>query len=260
LLRRSADIPYSTTAGVMLAERVTDLCTLLTLLAISGTLALGSSRLGALIPIREAGLLLLGIFVLGLLGARVVGRPVERFMPGRIRPHFILFRAGAWNALRPGGLPLILACSLATWSLSAIRLYLVCRALGLIGINGPVVVFAAASIGLLLVPSITPGGLGVVETGLAALLLLAGEAGLVAGLDADLAVSVAILDRSISYWSVVVVGSIVYALSSLLPNRRTDRAAEPVEPSAGPRVEAEIDPHRHSELKRAGNSATRSDV
>ena len=221
LLRRSVGIPFSATVGVMLAERLVELFTLLTLLTISGSLALGAAPVAALLPIREAAALLFGLLALGLLGLRVLRRPIDRIMPGRLRPHYLQFRSNAFGALRPGRLPPILACSLLASGLSATRLYLVCQALGLAGLGGPLVVFASSAIGLLGAPSLTPGGLGVTEAGLVAILLLAGRAGLVPGLDADLAVSVAILDRSISYWSVVAVGLVVYTLSTYLPNRRT---------------------------------------
>jgi uncharacterized protein (TIRG00374 family) len=60
---------------------------------------------------------------------------------------------------------------------------------------------------------ITPAGLGFVESAVVGILLLASRAGLVAGIDENLAASVAILDRTISYWSLIVVGLAVYLLS-----------------------------------------------
>jgi len=60
---------------------------------------------------------------------------------------------------------------------------------------------------------VTPAGLGLVESGVIAILLLLNSIGTVQGINQSLASSVAILDRSISYWSLVVIGIVVYALS-----------------------------------------------
>ena len=108
---------------------------------------------------------------------------------------------------------MILAYSLVAWSIEAGRLYLVCLALGVSQLAWPVLLYVALSAALLTTLPITPAGLGFVESAVVGILLLASNAGLISGMDENLAASVAILDRTISYWSLIVVGLILYALS-----------------------------------------------
>ena len=72
----------------------------------------------------------------------------------------------------------------------------------------PLVLLAIALSGAL-----TPAGLGFAEGAIVGVLLLAARAGLAPGVDEHAAASIALLDRGISYWSIVGVGLIVYPLS-----------------------------------------------
>jgi hypothetical protein len=63
---------------------------------------------------------------------------------------------------------------------------------------------------LLTAVPITPAGLGFVESGLVGLVLLSGDLGLITGVTREIALAVALLDRSISYWSLIVVGLLLH--------------------------------------------------
>lgn len=72
-----------------------------------------------------------------------------------------------------------------------------------------------------------PGGVALVEGGIVAVLLYF-------GLSATAALSVALLDRAINYWSVLVLGSLILVAGRLLkhpvlPQRRTFKALAPVQ-------------------------------
>ena len=73
-------------------------------------------------------------------------------------------------------------------------------------------VVALASALLTTLP-ITPAGLGFVESAIVGILLLAASWGLAPGIDENVAASVAILDRVISYWSLIVTGIILYLIT-----------------------------------------------
>ena len=60
---------------------------------------------------------------------------------------------------------------------------------------------------------LTPAGLGVAEGAIVGILLLAQGAGLAPGVTDHAAASIALLDRGISYWSLIAVGLVVYPLS-----------------------------------------------
>ena len=61
--------------------------------------------------------------------------------------------------------------------------------------------------------ALTPAGLGFAEGAIVGVLLLAAGAGLAPGVDEHAAASIALLDRGISYWSLIAVGLVLYTLS-----------------------------------------------
>jgi hypothetical protein len=69
-----------------------------------------------------------------------------------------------------------------------------------------VVIFIALASSLLTTLPFTPGGIGLVEGAVVGVLKLF-------GVDDNTAISIALLDRLINYWSIVIGGFIVYLLS-----------------------------------------------
>jgi uncharacterized protein (TIRG00374 family) len=217
LLKRSANVSFSKTFGTILAERIIDTLLLFSLLGLSALLAFRGALPGEVLTILELGLALVLIVLVGLLSMRNLSHFITPLVPSRFRSHYGLFEAGTLGAFGRGRMPMILVYSVLAWSIEVGRLYLVCQALGVSSLASipawPVLLFVALAAALLTTLPFTPGGLGIVETGVAGILVLAGSLGLISGMDRNLAASVAILDRTISYWSLIVVGLIIYALS-----------------------------------------------
>ena len=95
-------------------------------------------------------------------------------------------------------MPTIFAYSLIAWLCEYVRLYLVLMALDL-SITLPLILIVSLSHAILsIIP--TPGGVGAVEPGVASLLLLE--------LAQSEALSVALIDRTITYLSILIFGSI----------------------------------------------------
>src|SRR5207248_10496212 len=168
---------------------------------------------GQVLTILQGGLVLVVIVLIGLVSMRNLSHWITPLVPVRFRAHYGLFEAGTLGAFGRGRMPMILLYSLVAWTIEAGRVYLVCLALGLSGLDWPVILFVALAAALLTTLPITPAGLGFVESAVAGILLLAGNLGLIAGMDENLAASVAILDRTISYWSLILVGLVVYLIS-----------------------------------------------
>jgi uncharacterized protein (TIRG00374 family) len=99
------------------------------------------------------------------------------------------------------------------WAGEVARLYLVTRSLGLDGIAQSVIVFVALASALVTTLPLTPAGLGFAEGAIVGVFLLAARAGLAPNVDEHAAASIALLDRGISYWSLIAVGLVVYPLS-----------------------------------------------
>jgi uncharacterized protein (TIRG00374 family) len=213
LLKRSTNVSFSKTFGTILAERIIDTLMLFILLGISTSLTFQGTLPPQILSILQIGLVLAVIVVVGLLSMRNLSRFIRPLVPKRFRVHYELFEAGTLGAFGLGRMPMILAYSAVAWGIEAGRLYLVLLALGLFGVAWPVILFVALAAALLTTLPITPAGLGFVESAIVGILLLAGQTGLIVGIDQNLAASVAILDRTISYWSLIVVGLAIYALS-----------------------------------------------
>jgi uncharacterized protein (TIRG00374 family) len=145
------------------------------------------------------------------------GTRAARFLPARFEAAYHRFHQGTMGGFRER-LPLMLTLGLAAWLLEMARLYFVAQALGVeLGIALiPVVALGHAILST--VP--TPGGVGVVEPGVTGLLLL--------GLGRSDAASVAIVDRSITYVSILFVGGLMFLLRQTARKRSAgDEAVVP---------------------------------
>jgi hypothetical protein len=119
-------------------------------------------------------------------------------------------------------LPFIALLSIAIWLLETARFFLVATALD-IQVNPMLLLFTAQAVALLVALPLTPGGIGIVEPGVAGILMLA--------LPREAAWSIAILDRTVSYLSLIVVGLAVLLARELFylkgaPSRETSGCKE----------------------------------
>ena len=97
-----------------------------------------------------------------------------------------------------------MALTVVVWVAESARLYLVIQALPLhLALTPPQVMFIALVASLLTTIPALPGGLVIVEGGIIAVLISF-------GLTSSEGLSVAILDRLISYWSLILVGLVVF--------------------------------------------------
>ena len=119
-----------------------------------------------------------------------------------------------------GRYPTLLVLTVLVWTCEAARLGFVVFALGDGGKLGPSQFLLVALVAALLttVPFL-PGGLGLVEAGMVGVLIA------VAGVGQQVAVSITLLDRSISYGSVVVIGFLVFMVIHMHAPRAQPAAA-----------------------------------
>jgi uncharacterized protein (TIRG00374 family) len=227
LLKINSTVSLSRTFGTVFIERVFDL------FAIS-VLGLGagfwSFRTGLPTEIQVVVGIGVGVVVLlavGLLTLRNFGRRilVALPIPDRIVEFYDRFEEGVFSAIGLRALPRLVVVTGLVWTTEAMRLYLVVGALAFpdvsLGISGA---FFVALIGSLLtaVP-LSPAGLGIVELGVVGVLTAA------YGVPLTEATTIALVDRAISVLSIIVLGSIAYAIS---PKRRGGAMlGAPIEPA-----------------------------
>ncbi|MGA7733516.1 MAG: lysylphosphatidylglycerol synthase transmembrane domain-containing protein [Chloroflexia bacterium] len=212
LLKRNSGVSFSSTIGTILAERVIDLLVLFGLLAASFTLV--GQRLSSNAASGEVNLVLVMLvgggmvaaIIAGLVGLRFFGDLLVRLVPGRYKEKFTSFQQGILRSFKRRTLPALLGYTLVIWLFEAGRLFFVTRALDAHEVTISAVIFIALLSSLLTTLPLTPGGMGVVEGAVVVAMTLFVD-------NHNLAVSIALLDRLINYWSLVVGGLILYLVS-----------------------------------------------
>jgi uncharacterized protein (TIRG00374 family) len=211
LLRINSDASLSRTFGTVFIERIMDIFTIALLGIAAGYWSFRSGLPPEIqvlfgVALAVVGLLAVALFTLRNFGRRIL---VALPFPRRIVDFYDRFEQGVFGALRRRQLPALAVLSVAIWMTEAMRLYFVVLALGFpdveLGISGAVFVALIGS--LLTAVPLSPAGLGIVEAGIVGVLTV------VYGVPLPEATAIALLDRVISVFSVIVVGSILYAVS-----------------------------------------------
>ena len=212
-------LPATKAFGTIVAERLLDLCVLMALLLVSGAYVFHKRAPGELVPYMVIGGLICaaGIAVIAVMKTGR-GTRVLRLLPDGIVRRYEQFRSGAVTSLRRW--PRLITLTVMVWACESGRLGLVVAALGYSHQVGPsqFVIIALVAALLTTVP-FTPGGIGLVEAGMVGVLIA------IAGIGDTAAVSITLLDRSISYGSLVVFGFITFAVTHI----RVSQSA-PVQP------------------------------
>ncbi|HEX5823635.1 MAG TPA: lysylphosphatidylglycerol synthase transmembrane domain-containing protein [Candidatus Limnocylindrales bacterium] len=231
LLKLNSPVSLSRTFGTVFIERILDLFAISVLGLAAG---FWSFRNGLPTQIQVVFGIAVGVVIVlavGLLTLRNFGRQilVRLPVPHRVVEFYDRFEEGVFGAVGLRHLPPLVVLTGLIWATEAMRLYLVVAALGFpdveLGISGA---FFVALIGSLLtaVP-FSPAGLGIVELGVVGILTA------VYGVSGNEATTIALVDRTISVLSIIVLGSIAYSISS---KRRgaglTDRPVPGLSPPA----------------------------
>jgi len=195
LVKRRFGISLSRTVGVVVAERLLDLFVVFGLLVVDGYVAFGRTILPDLNVLYVTGSALGLVILIGLVGLYAIGPRLGRFFPAEVRRIGRLFREGVLHSFR--ALPVAGPMTLLVWFLETSRLLLVLLA-------PSQVIFVAVSSSLLTTVPLTPAGFGFVEIAMVYVLTTG------FGLAQNDAVAVAVLDRAVSVFSVIVVGGVLY--------------------------------------------------
>ncbi len=212
LLKINTVASLSRTFGTVFIERVFDVMAIALLGIAAG---FWSFRDGLPPPIQlifAIGLVVVAVAALGLLTMRNFGRQILTALPfpPKVLEFYDRFEEGVFRAITRRQLPLLGALTGTIWMTEAMRLFLVIQAFGFtdvrVGLSGAVFVALIGS--LLTAVPLSPAGLGIVEAGIVGVLTVA------YGIPLAEATAIALLDRVISVFSIIVLGSIAYLISS----------------------------------------------
>lgn len=221
LLRLNFLVSLSRTFGTVFIERVFDLFAIALLGLAAGFWSFRTGLSTEVQFIFGLGIVLIVLLAVGLFLLRNFGRrTLDRLpLPAKVVEFYDRFEEGVFSIQRRDvwRLAVLTAC---IWGTEALRLLLVVEALGFrdlhLGISGAFFVALAAS--LLTAIPLTPAGLGVVEAGVISILTV------IYGVPITEATVIALVDRSISVLSVIVLGSIAYIVSPKTKGRRRPMA------------------------------------
>lgn len=211
LLKINSTASLSRTFGTVFIERCLDLMAIALLGIAAGFWSFRDGLPTAIQVVFVIGLVVVAVLGFGLFTMRNFGRRIIITLP---LPHTILelydrFEEGVFGAIRFRQLPVLALLTGLIWMTESLRLYFVVQALGFpdveLGLSGAVFVALIGS--LLTAVPLSPAGLGIVEAGVVGVLTVA------YGIPLPEATAIALLDRVISVFSVIVLGSIAYVVS-----------------------------------------------
>ena len=198
LFARGSGGAFSWSLGTLLAERVLDLAAMLVILIISALLLSTTDLPTLAITVVQVTIAIVLLSLCALLAMKAWGSRFARFLPSRLEQEFNRFQSGILGSMKQ--IPTVFALGGSAWAFEVARLYLVVQALGL---DAPVSLIAIATLGAAILSTVPiPGGVGVVESGIVGILLLT--------LGQNDAVSVVLVDRSITFVSVIVIGGAIF--------------------------------------------------
>jgi uncharacterized protein (TIRG00374 family) len=211
LLKINSTVSLSRTFGTVFIERVLDLFAIVVLGLAAGFVSFRSGLPGDVQLVFAIGVVFVLALAGGLLTMRNFGRRIitRLPLPHRVLEFYDKFEEGVFASIGMRALPRLVIVTGLIWATEATRLYLVVLALNLpsvhLGISGAF--FIALSASLLTAVPLTPAGIGFVEGGIVGLLTI------VYGVSQTDALAITLVDRAISVLSIIVLGSIAYAIS-----------------------------------------------
>jgi uncharacterized protein (TIRG00374 family) len=212
LLKINSPVSLSRTFGTVFIERVLDLFAIVVLGLAAGFVSFRSGLPADVQIVFAIGVVFVLALAGGLLTLRNFGRRIitRLPLPHRVIEFYDRFEEGVFASIGLRALPRLVIITGLIWATEAMRLYLVVEALGLpgvhLGISGAF--FVALSASLLTAVPLTPAGIGFVEAGVVGLLTIVYPVS-----QAD-ALAITLVDRAISVLSIIILGSIFYAVSS----------------------------------------------
>ena len=213
LLKINSDASLSRTFGTIFIERVLDLFVIVILGLAAGFWSFRGGLPPGMQVVVGIGVGVMAALAVGLLFLRKVGARLLAVLPlprkKTILELYERFEEGVFGAIGWRALPRLLVLTTLIWATESLRLWFVVQALGFpdvsLGISGAVFVALIAS--LLTAVPLSPAGLGIVEAGIIGVLTL------VYNIPLAEATAIALLDRAISVFSVIIIGLIAYVVS-----------------------------------------------
>jgi uncharacterized protein (TIRG00374 family) len=201
LLKKESGASFSTSLGTILAERLTDLTVLFVTMCALAVVVFHGNLPSQVTQAFIWGLALLVIASIGVAGMWFSRHRLQRRLPARVQEQYGRLHDAVFACLRRPGM--FLAISVLIWIGEGLRVFFVAAALGA-DVGFTTAMFVGLMAALVTTLPLTPSGLGLVEVAVSTVFVE------IFDMSKPLAVSIALLDRVVGYWAVIVIGLILY--------------------------------------------------
>jgi uncharacterized protein (TIRG00374 family) len=206
---------FSWSLGTIVAERIVDIATMLVILVASIAAFTLTKQSTAANLLLVAAVAIVAVSATLLLAMRFYGQRLAQLLPKRMEAAYNNFQQGTLGSIKQ--IPGVFTLGLIGWALEVGRLYFVVAALGL---DAPFALLPIVALGHALLSTVpTPGGVGVVEPGLVGLLLIS--------MDRSDAISITLVDRTITYLSIIGVGGLIFLILHMTKSERDSQKLTP---------------------------------
>ncbi len=210
-----SDSSFSWSLGTLLAERVMDMVIVAAIILASAavlTITKGQAISGYIIVMAFA---MTSVIVAIAVFMKAYGERAAKFLPAGVNAAYRRFQQGTLGSFSSQRMPIATLLGLVGWLLEMARLYFVLEALG---IDFSLTLIPIVAVGHAILSTVpTPGGVGAVEPGVTGLLLIE--------LTAPAAAAATIVDRSITFISVIIIGATLFLLRQAARMRRSRHRA-----------------------------------
>lgn len=223
LLRKETNLSATRTFGTVLAERLLDLIVLLLLFIPGAFISLHENLPPQLQTGLKVTLVAIILGIVGLFVLRLFPSQIEKLIPARFRSYYNHFQEGTLGSFHR--VPTLSILTVGVWACESFRFLFVALAFNLIGGSALHIVSAALFIALgealLTVVPFTSGGIGLVEGGMLAMIAFFTS-------NTSLAAAAILTDRTISLFSILFFGFIVFLFAVGRDARKAAKITESV--------------------------------
>jgi len=207
LFKKNYDHSKSEIMGTVFIERLVDIIFLIVFFTLSGFMIFKnkfSQDMQDMLII--AYILLIAVIVIFIL-VKKLRLKLTRLLPERFKHIIVNFEEAASACVKKRNLHKLIIITLVYWILESATLYFAAKSLN-VELSFYLIIFVTLVSALISVIPLTPSGAGLAEAGVTGVLVLI-------GLEYNIAFTIAIVHRSMDYWSGLITGSVVYAKSKL---------------------------------------------
>ena len=207
LFKKNYNHSKSEIMGTVFIERLIDVIFLILFLTLSGFIIFKDKFSKTMQDTLILAYILLIVIIVSFILIKKLRLKLAKLLPNKFQHVLPEFEKSASSCVKKNNIISLIFITVFYWILESGTLYFAAKALN-VDLSFTVIIFVTLVAALISTIPITPSGAGFAEAGVTGVLVTM-------GLSYDIALTLALVHRSIDYWSGLVVGSIVYAKSKL---------------------------------------------